>query len=381
MSIIEVTNRPRLLLLENALHKTGAFSVALTVVVTLRKQYDIELVLSTASTLRTAVNEAGIVCHVLPMIELGRSWRKLLIYLPALLFNTLKLRRLLSRCNADGLIVNDYYNLLGACIRLSGWQGKILTMVQLLPSNQHRIMNKIWTTVGLLFSSRLVAVSKAVAQQLPNNPKVIVLYNPVCYVEKYPLLFEPTYAKDGLVRCLYPANYIAGKGHEIALEAFALAWQVCPLLRLKFVGGDMGLEKNHALKLKLQVRATQLGVQDVVSIDDFSNDIEFEIKNSDIVLNFSQSESFSMTCAEASAFGRPIIATRCGGPEEIVTDGVTGLLVDIDDLASMKNAILKLASSKSIRQQFGNAGHFSIRERFSYKNFQVNFNKIWNELK
>jgi glycosyltransferase involved in cell wall biosynthesis len=372
--------RPRLLLLENSLHRTGAFTSALAIATSLRHTHEIEFLLPTTSTLHDVVVASGIVSHRLPMSELGRSWRKLLLYVPMLVINTLRLRYLLASRIIDGVIVNDYYNLLGVCIRLTGWRKPVLTMVRLLPSNQHPMMNKVWLTLGLLFTNRIVAVSHAVAKQLPIDPKVTVIFQPINFIENYPRSFLRHGVDDGHIRCLYPANYISGKGHGVALEAFLIAWRQAPMLRLRFVGSDMGLEKNRALKTNLMQRINQLGLQNVVTVDGSSPDIELEIKNSDIVLNFSQSESFSQTCAEASAFGRPIISTRCGGPEEIIDDNVTGLLVCIGDVSAMSAAILRMAYSQSLRQTFGEAGYISVRKKFSSPEFRLNFQKLWSSV-
>ncbi len=52
----------------------------------------------------------------------------------------------------------------------------------------------------------------------------------------------------------------------------------------------------------------------------------------------SRHESFGIVCAEAIASGKPVIATRCGGPESIVNDK-NGLLVDIGDVEALTKAM------------------------------------------
>lgn len=355
--------RPRLLLLENSLHTTGAFGSAMKIADDLAPIYDIEFLLPSTSTLKPIVEAAGMVCHVLPMSEIGRSWWRLLKYVPLLMVNTIRLRQLIYTRKFNVMVVNDYYNLLGFTVRASGWRGIVLTFVRLLPFSQQRHVNKLWVTLALWGSDKVLAVSRAVEAQLPASKKVEVFYNPVRFEERLPAAAGRR--DDDEVRCLYLSNYIVGKGQLHGLQAFAQAYRDNPALRLRFVGGDMDLEKNRKLKSALQAMACHLGVDSVVTFDGYSNEVERDIKEADIVLNFSESESFSQTCLEASAFGRPIIATRCGGPEEIVQDGVSGLLVDTKDVNAMATAVLRLSRDREMREAMGIAGRSLVREQFS----------------
>jgi len=369
-----IKQRPRLLLVENSLHTTGAFVSAMATVDALREDYDIEVVLPASSTLHSVVATAGIVCDSLPMSELGRSWARLLRYVPMLLLNTVRLRRMLSRRKIDVLVINDYYNLLGVIVKITGWDGQLLTMVRLMPLNQQRVLNRVWTALAIRFSNKVVAVSRAVARQLPASKKVQVLYEPNRFDEGHHTMCAAP--SDGVVRCLYLANYISGKGHLSGLQAFAMAYAQNPALRLRFVGGDMGLEKNRALKASIEQSVVSMGLDDVVTCDGYSNNVELDMKQADIVLNFSESESFSMTCMEACVYGRPIIATRCGGPEEIVDDGVSGLLVDVYDVQAMGDALLRLSRDEALRVSMGQAGIRIVRERFS----ECRYLKGWHQI-
>lgn len=50
-------------------------------------------------------------------------------------------------------------------------------------------------------------------------------------------------------------------------------------------------------------------------------------------------ETFSLTVAEAKAMGKWVIATRCGGPEEQISDGNNGSLVNINDVKALTEAM------------------------------------------
>lgn len=365
---------PRVALIENSLHTTGAFVSALAIATSLRDQYEFEFILPARSTLKSQIEAAGFACHQLPMAEIGRSVIRILKYLPVLLTNTVRLRRLLETRRINLIIVNDYYNMLGVTAKLTGWRGVLLTYVRLMPANQQPLLNRAWSRLALMTSNAVLAVSEAVRSQLPASSKVRVLYDPKDFFENHPA--ENPLHGDGLIRCLYLANYIAGKGHGVALQSFRNAYAKNPALRLRFVGGDMGLAKNKALRTSLGLKTHEMGLANVVTFDGYSSDIEMDIKHSDIVLNFSESESFSHTCLEASAYGRPIISTRSGGPAEIIENNLSGILVDVDDVSAMTDAILRISNDRTLRLSMGQTGRLIARERFSTYRFVLSWHQI-----
>jgi glycosyltransferase involved in cell wall biosynthesis len=83
-----------------------------------------------------------------------------------------------------------------------------------------------------------------------------------------------------------------------------------------------------------------------------------------------------MTCIEAAYFGTPLIATRCGGPEEIIKHKETGLLVAVADIDAMTEAILTLAADKELRLNYAKAGMAYVREKFSKEDFITRFQKM-----
>lgn len=72
-----------------------------------------------------------------------------------------------------------------------------------------------------------------------------------------------------------------------------------------------------------------------------------------------------MALVEAAACGRPLIATDVPGCREVVIGDKTGLLVRLDDTASLANAIKQLADSQPLRQRYGVAARRLAVEKFS----------------
>ncbi len=76
-------------------------------------------------------------------------------------------------------------------------------------------------------------------------------------------------------------------------------------------------------------------------------------------------ESFSYTVVESMACGTPVIATRCGGPGEIITHDVDGVLVAPGRLSSLTDAMRGLLSDPQRRSRLGACGRQTVERRFS----------------
>jgi glycosyltransferase involved in cell wall biosynthesis len=64
------------------------------------------------------------------------------------------------------------------------------------------------------------------------------------------------------------------------------------------------------------------------------------------------------------ACGIPVVATRSGGPEEIIRDGETGLLVDVEQPDQMADAILRLLQDAALRARISAAARQDVVSRF-----------------
>jgi glycosyltransferase involved in cell wall biosynthesis len=143
------------------------------------------------------------------------------------------------------------------------------------------------------------------------------------------------------------------------LRPLAMSLRALLNFELLFCGGDLGLSANQRYRKSLQSEASASPYRGRIHFHDLVDNPYQVLRNAFAALNFSTSESFSLTCVEAGLAGIPIIATRCGGPQEIVEDGRTGLLVPVKDIYSMSNAIYQLARDphhvsflQSLRQVF-----------------------------
>lgn len=126
------------------------------------------------------------------------------------------------------------------------------------------------------------------------------------------------------------------KRHDLLINAFAKSNLPKDKWELNIIGeGECHISLHEQiLNLGLENNIYLLGKKNKQEIVSCLNSSDIFILSSDI-------ETFSVVCIEAMACGLPIIATRCGGPEEFVNEK-NGLLVPVDDVDALVAAIKQM---------------------------------------
>jgi glycosyltransferase involved in cell wall biosynthesis len=372
-----VVKKPRVLIIENSVHVTGALKSVTRTAYDLRNDFDFVFIIPKGSAGRFWIEAKGFKnIYEVSFVELSKRIWQLLRYIPCLMMNAREVRRIAEEEKIDVIHVNDLYNLIPAMMRLIGGKIPYVCHIRFLPDKFPAILFNSWFRFNERFAHSIVAVSHYLKSKLPDSPKLHVIPNELPVEEKY----DPSPLESGAPLLLYLSNVIPGKGHTYALESFAQVTASFPEWRLRFVGGDMGLEKNKIYLESLKERAKELGLVDQIDWLPFAEDVEREYKTADIVLNFSESESFSITCLEALFFGRPLIVTDCGGPAEIVTHEETGILVPNRDLERMIEAMRRLMSDPHLRNRLASNARVAVRSRFSIQNTSLRLKDIYHSI-
>ncbi|WP_223249802.1 glycosyltransferase [Anoxybacillus ayderensis] len=126
------------------------------------------------------------------------------------------------------------------------------------------------------------------------------------------------------------------KGFDVLLKAFAKAFKGNEEVEL-VIGGD-GEERGNLEKLTVD-----LGIEKQVTfLGELSREqAATEMQKCDVFVLASRFETFGVVFIEALACGKPIIATKCGGPE-MIANQKNGLLVANQNIAELSNALLKI---------------------------------------
>ncbi len=78
-------------------------------------------------------------------------------------------------------------------------------------------------------------------------------------------------------------------------------------------------------------------------------------------------EGFGVVCAEAMAYGRPVVASAVGGLLDLVVDGETGLLVPPGDVEALRAALEQLLGDADLRRRFGAAARARARSLLEWE--------------
>lgn len=76
-------------------------------------------------------------------------------------------------------------------------------------------------------------------------------------------------------------------------------------------------------------------------------------------------ELFGIVLIEAMAAGLPVVSTDCIGPEEVVDDGVTGIVVEKNDYQALKAAVKRFVDDEARRVRMGKAGEEKVQQNYS----------------
>jgi len=294
----------------------------------------------------------------LPIEPLRRSMRSAMRYLPALVRSGRSLAGILKAEDVHALVINDFYLPHGWIARRFGYRGRIATWVRFDPTRFPKPLSRLWLAAAAASSDTVVAVSEFVRSRLPIRLGAQVVYDTIDL--DLPVGRAPGEHRD--VVCV--GNFMPDKGQGHALEVFRRVAGHFPGVRLVLQGGDMGLAKNRAFRAELARRARAYGLETRVVLRDYDPDLRPLFASAAVMLNLSQSETFSLTCLEASQAGVPVVSFRSGGPAEIIQDGVTGYLCEVGDLDCVTDRTTGLLASPPKAAAMGQAAAKRVSERF-----------------
>jgi glycosyltransferase involved in cell wall biosynthesis len=224
---------------------------------------------------------------------------------------------------------------------------------------------------GVELSARLLVVHDGV----PRQP----LMRPIIYSGPYSAGLEQIQPQS-----LRPVLGLVGrisswKGQHIFLRAAALIKKRFPLVRIQIIGSAMFNEE--AYEAEIRALSVTLGLEDTVEFLGFRSDIPEIIDGLTVLVHASiTAEPFGQVIVEGMVAGKPVVATDGGGAQEIVLSGETGLLVPMNDVAAMADAILYLLDNPDIALEMGRRGRLRAQEHFSIERTARKIESVYDQI-
>ncbi len=154
--------------------------------------------------------------------------------------------------------------------------------------------------------------------------------------------FSPSPIPSGRPAALVLGAIVKGKRLDVALEAMALARRELPELRLCVAGAPID-GSGERLMARLRARAAERDLAGAVSFQGQVDDVPRALAEATCVLHCGEREAFGISLVEALAAGRPVVAPRGGGPQEIV-DATCGRLFEPGDPVDAAAALVDVTS-------------------------------------
>jgi glycosyltransferase involved in cell wall biosynthesis len=188
------------------------------------------------------------------------------------------------------------------------------------------------------------------------------------------LRFRPATEYQGLRdRIVFVGRLAQGKGVDILLEAFSLLRREGFNMRLDIYGAGPELNELRRMADGLGLRAAVLFHGQIGTVEDIFD-------NSCVFVQPSLVEGMSNVILEAMAAGLPVVATRTGAAEDMIRDGVDGLLVDTGSARQIHDAVVRLLSDEALAERIGRQARALIESRYSIEQVALMYHELYREL-
>ena len=136
------------------------------------------------------------------------------------------------------------------------------------------------------------------------------------------------------------------KGHRYFIDAASAVSQRYPEAVFLIIG-------DGTLRPQLERQVDERNLRNTVRFLGHQDEIPKLLAMMDIYVCASLSETFPVSLLEAMGAGKAVVVTESGGPQEMIRDGVNGIIVPIKDSQALAENILRLIENPSLREKLG----------------------------
>ncbi|GEO09937.1 glycosyltransferase family 4 protein [Segetibacter aerophilus] len=154
---------------------------------------------------------------------------------------------------------------------------------------------------------------------------------------------------------------VKGKGVAILIDAFRKLYAENTNVKLLLAGGTT----EYVPEIKRVIEEEKLPI---ILVENFVEELKQVLFNAlDIFVLGSQSESFGVVFLEAWACKKPVVGSRMGAIQSLLSDGVDSLLFEPGNAENLKAVIQSLVNDSEARKSLGEKGYNKVVENYTWE--------------
>jgi len=241
------------------------------------------------------------------------------------------------------------------------------------------------------FVKIFIPVSKSVSEELTQQgiprKKQVIIYDGIeidqCFnnkIESKDIKNEFSIKENEFVLG-YVGRISENKGQQYFIEAAPYIIKEIPNSRFLIIGEVASeLQKDILYFHKLKKMVKDLGLENKVIFTGYREDIKSFYFLLHILVLSSLQEGIAGVILEAMNNNIPVVATRSGGPSEIIENNVNGLLVPIKDPSAIANSVIKILKTYALRELLTINAKKILREKFNTKKTVSNIEDVYKSI-
>ncbi|MCG3418161.1 glycosyltransferase [Oceanobacillus jordanicus] len=219
------------------------------------------------------------------------------------------------------------------------------------------------SNINILVSNKLNSIRKQFLAEI-DSTKFTVINNGVSnmFLEGSSMQQKNATDKGSNVQILSVSNLLKPKGIDLCLRAISKIVEKHPGITYQIIGDgqEKAILEQLVKKLNLEENVVFLGKKSRKDVKEFMTE-------ADIFLLPSWNEAFGVVYIEAMACGTPVIGCKGEGIEDIVDNGIDGLLVEPKSVEDITEKTLYLINNSKYRKIIGNNAIKKIKDNFAWK--------------
>lgn len=211
---------------------------------------------------------------------------------------------------------------------------------------------------------------------LPGIQAVVI--NPVVDIDRFNAERRIMKEFEGKKVLLTVGRLVESKGHDMVLLALQKVKEVFPEVVYCIVGEGPKQEDLNALVRKLGLGGNVIfaGRVNDEELPSYHHSCDIFIMTSKEIKERGEVEGFGIVFLEAGACGKPVIGGKSGGIPDAVIDGVTGILVDPNNVDEIASAIIRLLSDRDLALRLGENGRKRVERELNITEFGKKLNEV-----